>query len=157
MKGFVSILLFELIFLAACSQKNKNRLNILFDKVDNLQKGGDVKLHGITIGEVTAMDLLGDSVLVAIKLEKEQKIPIGSKFSITNPLIGSPSITIEPSGQKEFLTQTDTAKGCYETKGVLDTFFSDSLNRQKAKKVIDTINNRLKELIELKKESGENK
>ena len=157
MKGFVSILLFVLIFLAACSQKNKNRLNILFDKVDNLQKGGDVKLRGITIGEVTAMDLLRDSVLVVIKLEREQKIPIDSKFSILNPLIGSPSIAIEPSEQEKFLKPTDTVRGSYEVKGILDTFFSDSLNRQKAKNVIDTISNRLKELIELKKESRENK
>ena len=83
--GLNCILLTTNLLFAACSHKNKNRLSVLFDNVSNLEKGADVKLHGITIGEVTNMELSEDSVLVDIKLEKEQKIPIGSKFSIFNP------------------------------------------------------------------------
>ena len=127
----------------------------MFDKVDNLEKGASVKLHGITIGEVTNMDLSGDGVLVDIKLDKEQKIPVGSKFSIINALIGNSSIVVEPSGQKIFLKSSDTIKGNYETKGILDTFFSDSLNRQKAREALDKIITGLNELAQAKKDSAE--
>ena len=154
MRGQNFILLTTTLLFAACSHKNKNKLSILFDNVSNLGKGAEVKLHGITIGEVTNMELLGDSVLVDIKLNKEQKIPVGSKFSILNPLIGNALVVIEPSEQKTFLKQIDTAKGSYEAKGILDTFFADSLNRQKAREALYKITTGLKELAEAKKDSS---
>jgi ABC-type transporter Mla subunit MlaD len=128
-------------------------LNIVFDRVDNLEKGATVKLHGLTIGEVTNLNLLRDSVIVEIKLNQQQKIPTGSTFLIVNSLLGSASIIIEPSGQETFLKQIDTAKGSYETKTILDKFFSDSLNRQKAKDAIDKISVGLKKLNEEGKDS----
>ncbi len=154
MRKLKFILLVTTLLFIACSQKNKNKLSVLFDNVSNLEKGADVKLHGITIGEVTNMELLGDSVLVDIKLNKEQKIPVGSKFSILNPLIGNASVIIEPSEQKVFLKTEDTVKGSYEAKGILDTFFADSLNRQKAREALNKITTGLKELAEAKKDSS---
>lgn len=153
-KFFVFILIMSLLF-TACLQKNKNTMNVVFDNVEKLEIGSPVNLHGINIGEVIALDLFGDSVLVKINLKKGKHIPVCSKFSITsNPLIGIVSISIEPSAEKIFLKKEDTAKGSYITKGLLDSFFEDSINRQKAKEVIEKITTGIKELSESKKDSG---
>lgn len=155
--SFSLLLFIGTLLFTACLQKNKNRLNVLFNNVDNLVKGSPVKLHGITIGEVINLDLLRDSELVEIKLNRGQKISIGSKFSILNQLIGNASIIVEPSEQKIFLKPIDTVKGSYETMGILDTFFADSLNKQKARQALDKIITGLRKLAEAKKDSTENK
>lgn len=154
MKKKLSVLIVVILFFTACLGNKKNKLNVLFNKVDSLEKGAPVKLHGITIGKVTDLELFKDSVLVEIKLDKGRKIPVGSKFKIINSLIGGPSIIVEPSDQKVFLTLTDTAKGNYETKGLLDAFFTDSLNKQKARDAIEKITKGLKELSEIRKDTG---
>ena len=143
--------------LTACQQKKKDKLNVLFDNVEQLRKGSPVNMRGITIGEVASFDLFKDSVLVEININRGILVPANSKFLIVSkPLQGIASITIVPSLQKQWLKQTDTAKGSYITKGLLDTFFEDSLNRQKAREVIDQITTGLKELAEEKNDSSVN-
>jgi len=154
-KEIIYAVLLSFLFIG-CLPKNSNKLNVVFDNVEKLEKGSPVKLHGITIGEVVAMDLFKDSVLVAINLKKGKRIPVNSKFSILSSLIGLTSINVEPAEAKIFLKHDDTAKGSYITKGLLDTFFEDSSNRQKAREAIEKIAAGLKELAEAKKDSSVN-
>ena len=150
-KIFNALLFFIIFFLVCCSKESKNRLNILFDNAEGLKIGSIVKLRGVKIGEVTKMTLLGDSVLVSVDLSNDKKIPINSKFSIVNSIIGVCTIIIEPSDEKKIMNHTDTASGSYSEKGILDTFLSDSANKKNVKDFIDTVVNSLKKLEEEKK------
>lgn len=126
----ISSLALGLLF-SDCSGNRKNRLAILFDRVDNLGVGSEVKIHGITIGKVTHLSLIDNGVLVKIAFRDKREIPVGSKFSIINPMIGVAYIDIEPSMSNTFLTPEDTATGKYGEKGLLDNLISDSTTRKK--------------------------
>jgi ABC-type transporter Mla subunit MlaD len=134
--------------LAACFHPDKNKLTILFDRVDNLEIGGKVYTRGFPVGEVTHLALLGDSVLVSLKLNDTINIPVESKFIITPSLLGNSQINIEMSDKTTYLTNKDTASGFYLKKGVFDDLISDSTKRGKIIKAVDKINEGIKELVE---------
>jgi ABC-type transporter Mla subunit MlaD len=144
--------------LFACSQDDKSKVTVLFDRVDKVEKGGDVFLKGISVGEVTHLELLGDSVLVDIKLADTIKIPVDSKFIIYPSILGSSNITIERSEKTVFLTNRDTARGYYLQRALLDGMISDSTKREKIQQSLDKIGRGIKELVEASRDtSQENK
>ncbi|MFN8290743.1 MAG: MCE family protein [Chitinophagaceae bacterium] len=146
LRYFLSFILTLSIF--ACSKDNKSKVTVLFDRVDNIEKGSKVYLKGIPVGEVTHLELFGDSVLADINLADTIKIPTDSKFIINPSLIGSAHITIEPSNKTTFLTTKDTASGFYLQKSLLDDMISDSARREKMQQSLDKIGEGIKELIE---------
>jgi ABC-type transporter Mla subunit MlaD len=141
--------------LFACSPNDKRKVTVLFNRVDNVKTGDNVYLKGLSIGEVTHLELFGDSVLVDIKLADTIKIPFNSKFIIQPSLIGSSNITIEPSDKTVFLTNKDTARGSYLQKGLLDNMVSDSTKREKIQQSLDKIGQGIKELVEASKDTLE--
>lgn len=142
------ILVILTISFFACSYDNKSKVTVLFDRVDNIEKGSKVYLKGFPVGEVTHLELLGDSVLADIKLSDTIRIPLDSKFIINPSLIGSAHITIEPSDKTTYLTNKDTASGFYLQKGLLDDMVSDSTRREKIQQSLDKIGQGIKELVE---------
>ena len=143
------LILFILVLaLAACSYSHKNKLTILFDRVDNLEIGGRVLLKGLPVGKVTHLELFGDSVLVTVKLSDTINIPVESKFIITPSLLGNSHIDIEVSNKTTYLGSKDTVAGSYQKNGVLDNLFSDSAKREKIKISVDKISEGIKELVE---------
>jgi ABC-type transporter Mla subunit MlaD len=154
MKGGYLKIFFILAFFTACHRQKKTDLNILFDRVDNIAVGSEVRMHGFTIGEVNRLKMMGNGILVSISFKEKTDIPAGSKFSIYSPLIGSSVIDIKPSTQSIFLTKRDTATGKYDTKGLLDDMFSDSTRKAKANKAVEKIAEGIKELIEAKKDTS---
>lgn len=153
MKRYLIKTLLLLVFFTSCSNKKRTDLNIIFDRVDNVVVGTELRMHGYTIGEVTSLKLLDRGVLVGVRVNQKIKIPIGSEFTITSSLIGASTINVEPSATDIFLTQKDTANGIYQTKGLLDDLVSDSLARNKMKQALNKINAGIKEFIEARRDS----
>ncbi|MGQ0738004.1 MAG: MlaD family protein [Bacteroidota bacterium] len=142
------------LFFLACARHKKNKLTIVFDRVDNLQAGSPVKIQGIDIGKVLGLNLIDGGVLVKITLWDNKQIPAGSIFSIVNPMIGSAAyIDIEPSESAVFLSSEDTASGKYGERGLLDNLISDSAKRKKIEEALDKIAEGLKELVNARKDS----
>jgi ABC-type transporter Mla subunit MlaD len=141
------------ISLFACSQDDKSKITVLFDRVDKVEKGGDVFLKGISVGEVTRLELFGDSILVDIKLAEKIKIPVDSKFIIYPTILGSSYISIERSDKTVFLTNKDTARGYYLQKALLDGIISDSTKREKIQESLDKIGRGIKELVEASRDT----
>ena len=146
LRYFISFILTLTLF--ACSHDNKNKVTVLFDRVDNIEKGSKVYLKGFPVGEVIHLELFGDSVLVDIKLADSVNIPVDSKFIINPALIGNSTISIEPSDNKTFLTNKDTINGSYVEQKLLDRVMSDSVQKQKIQQSLDKIGQGLKELVE---------
>jgi ABC-type transporter Mla subunit MlaD len=140
--------------LFACSQDDKSKVTVLFDRVDKVEKGGDVFLKGISVGEVTHLELFGDSVLVDIKFADTIKIPVDSKFIIYSSILGSSNISIERSEKTVFLTNKDTARGYYYKKGLFDPMVSDSIKREIIQQSLDKIGQGIKELAEASKDTS---
>ncbi len=136
------------LFLLSCSHKNK--LKIVFDRVDNIDVGSRVHLKGVSIGEVTNLELFGDSVLVNITINKSIQITVDSKFIINHSLVSLSYISIEPSDQKKYLTSKDIASGVYLKKGLFEDIISDSTTRADIKQSLDKIGTGIKELIEVR-------
>jgi hypothetical protein len=143
-----------ILSLFACSRDNKSKVTVLFDRVDKVEQGGDVFLKGISVGEVTHLELFGDSVLVDIKLADTIRIPVDSKFIIYPSLLGTSNISIECSDKTVFLTNKDTARGYYFKKGLFDAMVSDSTKREKIQQSLDKIAQGIKELAEASKDTS---
>lgn len=136
-------LIFCATMLPGCSQNKKPKVTILFDRVDNLEKGSKAYLKGVAVGEVSHLELFGDSVLVDIQLEENATIPAVSKFIIRPSMIGNSTIVIESSNNKLSLTNTDTVHGTFQQRKILDEIMSDSVTREKLQQLLDTIGKRM--------------
>ena len=148
MKRLFILILAALIF--SCGHQ-KNRLTILFDRVDNTEVGSPVKVKGVTIGEVTRLKLVDEGVLVSIRFNKKRNIPKDSKFSIETPLIGLGTVIIEPGTQKEFLTSRDTVVGIYNA---AKAFALDSALQEKIKEDAKDLIKDLRDAFQTKKDSS---
>lgn len=141
------------IFLISCIKKKNADLNVVFDRVDNIVVGSEVKMNGYTVGKVNGLKLLNNGVLVGIKLTEKIHISSGSEFFISSPLVGASSVNIKPSSTKSYLSNKDTVPGKFEEKGLLDSFISDSANRKKIQDALTKIAEGIKELLEARKDS----
>lgn len=136
------------VALFSC-RRDDNKLTIVFDNVEGLEKGGDVYYKGIKVGEVIRLDLFQNKVVTDIRLKDRIRIPVNSKFIINPSVIGSAHITIEPSTQTAFLSSRDTVAGEYSKKQLLDDFVSDTARRRKVQQSFEKIGEGIKGLIEV--------
>ena len=97
----------QLLFIS-CSDKNK--IFIVIDRADGIQKGAVVKDLGVQVGEVSNLFLQDSAVLLELVLKKNYQIPKGSRFDvfIDNILDGSYFIRIERSKSGEYFGVGDT-------------------------------------------------
>jgi len=132
---------------------NKSKLTILFDRVDGLEVGAKFYQKGIPVGEVTGLDLFDRGVIADINLKDKTQIPIDSKFIVNTSVLGTTSITVEPSDKKLYMTSKDTIVGHYNDKKLLDEVISDSSKRQTIQKSLDKIGEGVKEILETTKDT----
>ena len=85
------------------SHFNHYRLVVQMDKSNNMAAGNNVSLRGVVVGEVESVRLNDSKVSATIRIKKEIRIPIGSKFRIENVgLFGEKNIAIFPSESTEY-------------------------------------------------------
>ena len=84
-------------------------IKAVFNQIDGLSKGDDVRMGGVVIGEVTELTL-GDSYSAVVLLRIDHKIPLPNDTSAaihTDGLFGRKYITLEPGGDEEYLAAGD--------------------------------------------------
>jgi ABC-type transporter Mla subunit MlaD len=129
--------------LLSCGQK-KDQYLVIVGNSDGLQKGSEVVFNGATVGSVSKLKILPDlRILLSLSVNKDFRIPLASKFIVTEPLIGSTRLILEKSKNPSFATKDDTLYA------ILDTIdHSRILNDTTKRKALNKIVEGFKELIE---------
>ena len=81
-----------------------------FDKINGIQKGSDVRISGIKVGEVTSAVIDNNNYLAIVKFTVDKNIKLPSDTSImvaTNGFFGSKHLAVTPGGSDEFLSDGD--------------------------------------------------
>ncbi len=86
------------------------RVVALFDRVDGLEVGADVRLSGIRVGEVVAMRL--DPVTyraeVELVIDPEVKLPLDTSAAVLSTgLLGGKYVALSPGADEELLAEGD--------------------------------------------------
>jgi len=84
-------------------------IKAVFNQIDGLSKGDDVRMGGVIIGEVTDLSLR-DHYTAVVLLRIDHKIPLPNDTSAaihTDGLFGRKYITLEPGGDEEYLAGGD--------------------------------------------------
>ena len=58
------------------------KLNVMFDDVNGLKVGNEVRFAGVPVGKVDDIVVDGSKVKVVMKMDEKQKIPRNSQFAI---------------------------------------------------------------------------
>jgi phospholipid/cholesterol/gamma-HCH transport system substrate-binding protein len=84
-------------------------IKAVFNQIDGLSVGDDVRMGGVIIGEVTKMDLgEGYAAHVWLRINQSNKLPEDTSAAIhTDGLFGSKYITLEPGGDEAYLADGD--------------------------------------------------
>ena len=108
------VIILAAVFLFYCfsvTDNNTNgsyKVNAVFNRIDGIQNGSDVRLSGIKIGTV-AKSLLNQTTYEAelnLLIENSIKIPDDSSAKITSDgLLGNSYVSIEPGGSEVFIEE----------------------------------------------------
>ena len=114
--GFVALAL-VLIFAIISGKQHvvtgpgagKYRISAMFNRVDGLVDGDEVRLGGIRIGTVTTQALDKDyRAIIGMDIDAEIKLPNDTSAAIqTDGLFGSKFIVLDPGGEEEYLVSGD--------------------------------------------------
>ena len=95
--------------------KPANSYTVVFTDVSGLLVADAVTINGLKIGQVLSLNLNPDdpkTVLVNIHLDKDVKVPLGSKVLLDAGMLSGSSLIIEPQqGVTEYYTQDDLIPG----------------------------------------------
>ena len=81
--GGIVILALMLTFLGVFSFAGRTyKLNVMFDDVNGLKVGNEVRFAGVPVGKVDDIVVDGSKVKVVMKMDEKQKIPRNSQFAI---------------------------------------------------------------------------
>lgn len=96
--GGLIILALMLTFLGVFSFAGKTyKLNVMFDDVNGLKVGNEVRFAGVPVGKVEDIQVSGSKVKVVMKMDDKHKIPRNSQFSIgMDGVMGTKFVTIMP-------------------------------------------------------------
>jgi len=96
--GGLIILALMLTFLGVFSFAGSSyKLNVMFDDVNGLKIGNEVRFAGVPVGKVEDIQVNGSKVKVVMKLDEKHKIPRNSQFSIgMDGVMGTKFVTITP-------------------------------------------------------------
>lgn len=112
------------------STAGKNSINgyevaAIFSSVDGLAVGGDVRLSGIKIGTITAMDLNPEffNARLRLNIREEIKLPDDSSAKVTSEgLLGGNYVSIDPGGSENNLAPGGVISRTQGSVNVMDLF-----------------------------------
>ncbi len=81
----------------------------VFNQIDGLSKGDDVRMGGVVIGTVSKLTL-GENYSAVVLLQIDNPIPLPNDTSAaihTDGLFGRKYVTLEPGGDEEYLAAGD--------------------------------------------------
>jgi len=85
------------------------RINAMFNRVDGLVNGDDVRVGGVKVGSVTTQRLDANyRAIIGLDISVDVKLPSDSSAAIhTDSLFGSKFVILEPGGEDEMLVSGD--------------------------------------------------
>ena len=88
------------------------QLNLIVQNADGIQKGDEIFFRGVKIGNVFESSIVKDGVLLQLKIDELDRIPIDSKFEISDfSLISGKAIEVTPGISKQYFQPGDIVKG----------------------------------------------
>lgn len=114
--GIAIVVVTVYFFLHAQNQANikpamdSYNLSAKFSKIDGIAKGSDIRIAGIKVGTVISQNLDRESyeAVLELNIDKNVKIPSDSSAAIVSEgLLGSKYVSIEPGADEEFLNAGD--------------------------------------------------
>ena len=161
----ILVLVFIMDFLGDIPfHSNTKTVYTYFDSLSELREGNPVKLEGLVIGKVSAINLEGRKLKVTMEIEKDTPVKNDSVASIQltsllgtsyiNLAFGSdasaenygnyPLPSIEPTDLNQILTKLDSAIGSLDT--ALGEFSIFSENKKGINKIVTNLNIVLEDL-----------
>ena len=72
-------------------------INVIYDQVNGLKVGNEVRFAGVPIGKVKDIEVQGTKVRAILKIDDKVKIPHNSRFSIgMDGVMGTKFVTVDP-------------------------------------------------------------
>jgi ABC-type transporter Mla subunit MlaD len=131
-----------IIIVSACGSED-NRLVVVLEKGNNVSEGNTVLLNEHKVGKVEKIELNSAfEVCVTIALQETLKLPVDSKFSVTQMNLFETVIQIEPGTSKRLLATNDTVRGTLPEDIPLDRIIetvTDVINSSKPVKNQDSL------------------
>ena len=128
-------------------------INVLLDNANGISKDDPVYYRGLKVGSVKNTEVRKDAVVLKLKIEEIEEIPIDSKFVIKDlSVIGGKVIEINPGVMSKFLENDDTVKAV-SAKGVTESLNEFQELKPKIDRILDNVealsgNEIYKELLE---------
>jgi len=142
--GGLIIFLFIISFLGIFNFTGSGyTLNVLYDEVNGLKIGNEVRFAGVPIGKVEDILVEGSKVKTVLKINAKNGVPLGSKFSIgMDGVLGTKFVTIEPPSLSDGNNYRDGDKiNGVQAQG-LDQFMASSTKvLSKLEDIADAFNN----------------
>ena len=116
-----------------------------FNRIDGLDAGTEVRMGGIKIGEVTALDLKKDySAEATLKIEANIPIPTDTSVAIhTGGIFGGKYVTLEPGAEEEYMETGDSfevTQDSVDVQDLLDLIIGQAKSNQaKVKKKLEEL------------------
>lgn len=92
-----------------------NSYIVVFDDVSGLTVATPVTINGFQIGQVRSFELDPNNtnrVVTIMSLNKDVKVPFGSKFTMDSPVLGSPTVALQMNNIRDsYYSATDTIVG----------------------------------------------
>ncbi len=115
--GGVVVLALALVFASISGKRElatgpgpgEYRIKAMFNRIDGLLEGDEVRLGGIKIGAVTTQALDKDyRAIIGMDIASDVKLPIDTSAAIhTDGLFGSKFVILEPGGEEDLLAPGD--------------------------------------------------
>lgn len=124
----LSIVLFATLAMAV-GRLDFNRgevfeITLTYNTVDGLREGAPVRYAGVNVGNVAAIQLVTEGVMVKIHLDRELLIPLDSSFTIaTAGLLGDKYVEIKPGKAQQLLDTSIPIAG--DDPVVIDSLISE--------------------------------
>ncbi len=94
-------------------------LYIIVENANGLGQGDDVYFKGLRVGTVSNAEIYNDDVLLKLKIEGVNKIPLDSKFVIKDySIIGGKAVEIIPGHLTDYFHEEDTVRGTSANNGI---------------------------------------
>ena len=119
-----------------------------FNQLDGLNAGTEIRIGGIKIGEVTALNLREDySAEATLKIEANISIPTDTSVAIhTGGIFGAKYVTLEPGAEEDYMEMGDAfdvTQGSVDVQDLLNLIIGQAKSNQ------SKIRKQLKELEKL--------
>ncbi len=117
-------------------------VNVVVNNADGISQGDDVYFKGLKVGSVSDAKLLNDNIILSLKIEGVDSIPVDSKFEIKDfSILGGKAIEILPGNSKECLKEDARVYGYTSQSGIASIVSDIKKLEPKIDKILDNIDN----------------